>query len=82
MRASGGSFLLYAHTVMPGLGATDDRTFVGAFQEIDPSVENPFVTGTFIGGIILIAATIVLERRRPHGLGGSRRLWSSSSQRS
>ena len=60
-----GLFLLYAHTIMPGLGATDDRTFVGGFQEIDRSVENPFVRLTFFGGILLTAGTIVLDRRRP-----------------
>jgi uncharacterized membrane protein len=30
-----GMFGLYSHTIMPGLGTTDDRTFVGAFQAID-----------------------------------------------
>jgi uncharacterized membrane protein len=30
-----GVFGLYSHTIMRGLGRTDDRTFVGAFQAID-----------------------------------------------
>jgi hypothetical protein len=33
-----GVFGLYAHTIMPGLGRTDDRTFVGAFQSIDRAI--------------------------------------------
>src|SRR5262245_12296639 len=32
MGLTAGVFTLYAHTIMPGLGRTDDRTFVGAFQ--------------------------------------------------
>jgi hypothetical protein len=27
-----GAFALYAHSIMPGLRKTDDRTFVAAFQ--------------------------------------------------
>ena len=27
-----GAFALYAHTIMPGLRKTDDRTFVAAFS--------------------------------------------------
>lgn len=30
-----GLFAVFAYAVMPGLGRTDDRTFVGAFQSID-----------------------------------------------
>jgi hypothetical protein len=41
-----GVFALYAHTIMPGLAKTDDRTFVGAFQSIDRAIINPW----FIGG--------------------------------
>jgi uncharacterized membrane protein len=36
-----GVFGLYQHTVMPGLGRTDDRTFVGAFQAMDRAIINP-----------------------------------------
>jgi uncharacterized membrane protein len=35
-----GVFGLYAH-IMPGLGRTDDRTFVGAFQSIDRPLSTP-----------------------------------------
>ena len=47
-----GVFGLYAHTIMPGLRTTDDRTFVGAFQSIDTAIINPW----FIGAMFLGAA--------------------------
>ena len=37
MGLAAGVFALFAHTIMPGLHKTDDRTFVGAFQAIDRS---------------------------------------------
>lgn len=68
-----GFFLTYAHTIMPGLGATDDRTFVGAFQAIDRAVADPgdgravnwVVVLTYIGGPLLTAVAIALNRSRP-----------------
>jgi uncharacterized membrane protein len=55
-----GVFGLYAHTIMPGLGRTDDRTFVGAFQSIDRAIINPwFIGGGFLGALVFtIIATI------------------------
>jgi uncharacterized membrane protein len=51
-----GAFALYAHTVMPGLGDTDDRTFVAAFQELDRSIINPwFMAGGFVGALVFTA---------------------------
>ncbi|HYJ70332.1 MAG TPA: DUF1772 domain-containing protein [Nocardioidaceae bacterium] len=51
-----GAFALYAHTVMPGLSDTDDRTFVTAFQELDRSIINPwFMAGGFIGALVFTA---------------------------
>jgi uncharacterized membrane protein len=48
-----GVFALYAHTIMPGLAKTDDRTFVGAFQSIDRAIINPwFIGGGFIGALV------------------------------
>lgn len=48
-----GVFGLYAHTIMPGLGKTDDHTFVGAFQAIDRAIINPwFLGGGFFGALI------------------------------
>jgi uncharacterized membrane protein len=48
-----GVFGLYAHTIMPGLKTTDDRTFVGAFQSIDRAIINPwFMAGGFLGALV------------------------------
>lgn len=56
-----GVFGLYSHTIMPGLGRTDDRTFVGAFQSIDKAIINPlFMTG-FLGALIFTGAAALLH---------------------
>jgi uncharacterized membrane protein len=56
-----GVFALYAHTIMPGLGETDDRTFVGAFQAIDRAIINVWFIPVFLGGLILTAIAAVLS---------------------
>jgi uncharacterized membrane protein len=55
-----GVFGLYAH-IMPGLGRTDDRTFVGAFQSIDRAVVNPLFLATFLGALVLTALATALH---------------------
>jgi uncharacterized membrane protein len=63
MGLSAGVFALYAHTVMPGLKRTDDRTFVAAFQSLDRSIMNPwFLGGTFLGALVLSGAAAVTNR--------------------
>jgi uncharacterized membrane protein len=57
-----GVFGLYAHTIMPGLGDTDDRTFVDAFQSIDEAITNPVFLPTFVGALVLIAVAALLHR--------------------
>ena len=47
-----GVFAVYANAIMPGLGRTDDRTFVGAFQSIDTAIINPLFLMTFLGGLV------------------------------
>ena len=47
-----GVFGLYAHSVMPGLRKTDNRTFVGAFQAIDRAIINPVFMSTFAGALV------------------------------
>lgn len=55
-----GVFLLYAHTVMPGLRATDDRTFVVAFGALDRAIINPvFMLSAFFGALVLTALAAV-----------------------
>jgi uncharacterized membrane protein len=61
-----GLFSLYAHTVMPGLGATDDRTFIAAFQAIDRAIVNPWFLATgFLGALISTAVAAATHLGRP-----------------
>ncbi|MEO7236480.1 MAG: DUF1772 domain-containing protein [Lapillicoccus sp.] len=64
-----GAYALYAHTVMPGLGRADDRTFVSGFQALDRAIVNPwFMAGGFLGAPALTAAAAVThlsETQRP-----------------
>jgi len=61
-----GVFVLYAHTLMPGLKTTDDRTFVGAFQAIDRAIINPwFLGGCFLGAPILAVIAAIAYFGQP-----------------
>jgi uncharacterized membrane protein len=55
-----GVFGLYVH-ILPGLGRTDDRTFVGAFQSIDRAVINPLFLATFLGALAFTALAAALH---------------------
>jgi uncharacterized membrane protein len=55
-----GVFGLYSNTIMRGLGATDDRTFVGAFQAIDRAIINPLFMLTFSGALVSTGVTAAL----------------------
>ena len=60
-----GAFLLYQHTVMPGLHKADDKTFVIAFQNMDRAIINPwFMVFGFIGALVftLLAGVAHLGR--------------------
>jgi uncharacterized membrane protein len=57
-----GAFALYAHTIMPGLKTTDDRTFVAAFQSMDRAIINPwFMLTAFLGGLGVTLAGVALN---------------------
>ena len=63
MGLSAGTFALYAHTIMPGLRATDDRTFVSAFQHLDRAIINPwFMITAFLGALVLTPAAAFAAR--------------------
>src|SRR5436309_15698665 len=49
-----GAFALYAHSIMPGLRKTDDRTFVAAFQQLDRAIINPWFMITAFGGAFVL----------------------------
>lgn len=63
---SAGVYALYAHTIMPGLRPTDDRTFVRAFQAIDRAIINPwFMVSAFAGPVVLCAVAAAANRGQP-----------------
>jgi len=54
-----GVYLLYAHTVMPGLHRLDDEGFVTAFQALDRAIVNPwFMALGFLGTPLLTAVAL------------------------
>jgi uncharacterized membrane protein len=60
-----GVFAVFAHTIMPGLKTTDDRTFVAAFQSIDRAIINPwFMTTAFAGALCLTVAAVLIDLGR------------------
>jgi uncharacterized membrane protein len=68
MGLTAGVFGLYAHTIMPGLRRTDDRTFVAAFQAIDKAIINSWFMVSFFGALVLtgVAGALHLASdRRP-----------------
>jgi len=63
MGLAAGTFVLFAHTIMPGLRATDDRTFVAAFQQIDRAIINPwFMITAFLGALVFTIGATVANR--------------------
>ena len=56
-----GVYQLYAFVIMPGLGRTDDRTFVGAFQQIDRAIVGPFLFVFFFGALAFTALATALS---------------------
>ncbi len=76
MGLTAGVFGDWGHTIMPGLGATDDRTFVGAFQGIDRAIINPMFLLTFLGGLVLSGAGALLHLGDDEGTVG---VWSGAA---
>lgn len=63
MGLTAGTFALYAHTIMPGLRQTDDRTFIAAFQQIDRAIINPWFMITGFGGALVLTVAAGLANR-------------------
>jgi len=61
MGIGAGVFQLYAFAIMPGLGRTDDRTFVGAFQQIDTAIVGPWLFLFFFGALGFTALAVALH---------------------
>ena len=61
MGIGAGVFQLYAFAIMPGLGRTDDRTFVGAFQQIDRAIVGPWLFLFFFGALVFVALAAALH---------------------
>jgi uncharacterized membrane protein len=61
-----GAFVVFWHTIMPGLATTDDRTFVSAFQSIDRAIINPwFMISGFVGALIFTLIATFTQFGRP-----------------
>ncbi len=56
-----GVFQLYVFAIMPGLGRTDNRTFVGAFQQIDTAIIGPWLFLFFFGALGFTALAAALH---------------------
>ncbi len=61
MGIAAGVFQRYAYAIMPGLGRTDDSTFVGAFQQIDRAIINPWWLFSFFGALGFTALAAALH---------------------
>ncbi len=73
---SAGVYQLYVFAIMPGLRRTDDRTFVGAFQQIDRAIVGPWLFVFFFGalGFTALAAALYFgadERSALPWIGGA-----------
>ena len=61
-----GAFVVFWHTIMPGLATTDDRTFVSAFQSIDKAIINLwFMTSAFVGALLFTLIAALTQFGRP-----------------
>jgi uncharacterized membrane protein len=56
-----GFFYTFSQDVMPGLGRSDDRTFVAGFQALDRAVINPWFLVGFTGAPLLTGVAALLQ---------------------
>lgn len=64
-----GTYFTWATGVMPGLAATDDRTFVETMQRVKVAIVNPVFLVTFAGAPLLAGAAVAACR-------GEARTWA------
>lgn len=64
-----GLYYAYACSVMPGLRATDDATFVSAMSRINSAIQNPVFALSFFGAFLALAAATVYSWA--NGLGSA-----------
>ncbi|MBA4023544.1 MAG: DUF1772 domain-containing protein [Gordonia sp.] len=57
-----GLFASFAYAVMPGLGQTDDTSFIASMQRINVVIVNPVFLLLFFGGLGFTVAATVLYR--------------------
>lgn len=57
----GGLYYSYACSVMPGLRAADDATFVNAMSRINTAIQNPVFALSFVGAFLALAAAAVFS---------------------
>jgi len=63
MGMAAGLFYTFTVSVMPGLGQTDGRTFVGAMQQINVAILNPWFFLSFLGAPVLTIVAAALHVR-------------------
>ena len=57
----GGLYYSYACSVMPGLRATDDATFVSSMSRINTAIQNPVFALSFVGAFLALAGSTALS---------------------
>ncbi|SDD39754.1 anthrone oxygenase family protein [Rhodococcus tukisamuensis] len=60
-----GLFYAFAVSVMPGLGAADDRTFVESMQRINVAILNGWFGVAFGGALVFTVAALLTHLGRP-----------------
>ncbi|MDF9811300.1 anthrone oxygenase family protein [Streptomyces sp. SPB162] len=58
-----GVFFSFDVAVIPGLSRGDDRTFIGAMQNINVAIENPVFFLAFFGALVLTGVAAFQQRR-------------------
>src|SRR5215212_4977707 len=60
-----GLFAAFSYAIMPGLGRTDDATFVHSMQRINVAILNGWFGVCFGGALVFTALAVLAHRGRP-----------------